>query len=70
MRWGRDRFVKEARSFLLNTYGKPQCLLTKIWDAVLTPIRMFTTEPTVVCIACYMAYLFGIALRGFIEGDE
>lgn len=60
LRKKRDELVKKTGNTKLHTGEKEEGLLLKLGHAVQRPVRMFTTQPIVTCIAIYMGYLFGV----------
>jgi MFS family permease len=60
LRKRRDRLVKETGNENLHTEEKVETLTYKLLHALERPVRLFTTQPIVFCMAFYMAYLFGI----------
>ncbi|KAK2878180.1 hypothetical protein FQN49_001083 [Arthroderma sp. PD_2] len=59
LRKRRDLLAKEAGNEGLHTGEKVESLPAKLWHALQRPVRMFTTQPIVFCMAIYMGYLFG-----------
>lgn len=59
LRWRRNRLVKETGNEDLHTGAEEESIAKTLLHAVQRPVRMFTTQPIVACIAIYMAYLFG-----------
>lgn len=60
LRKRRDRLAKETGNEDLHTAEKVETLGYKLLHAFERPVKMFTTQPIVFCMAIYMAYLFGI----------
>ncbi|KAJ6185502.1 hypothetical protein N7519_006803 [Penicillium mononematosum] len=60
LRKRRDRLAKETGNENLHTAERVETLGYKLLHAFERPVRMFTTQPIIFCMAIYMAYLFGI----------
>ncbi|KAF7561020.1 hypothetical protein G7046_g3146 [Stylonectria norvegica] len=59
LRWKRNRLFKESGNEKLHTGGKVETPLRKFGNSLVRPTRMLTTQPIIMVIAVYMAYLFG-----------
>ncbi|KAL4925859.1 MFS transporter [Aspergillus undulatus] len=53
------RLIQETGNANLHTDEEPESLTHKLLHAFNRPVRLFTTQPIVACMAIYMAYLFG-----------
>jgi MFS family permease len=62
----RDRLVNEASNGKLHSGGETKSLLSKVGGAMVRPARMFTTQPIIMVISLYMAYLFGTTYLMFV----
>lgn len=65
LRRRRDVLAKETGNEELHTAEKVETLGFKLLHAFERPVRMFTTQPIVFCMALYMAYLFGVTYLMF-----
>ncbi|OJZ80747.1 hypothetical protein ASPFODRAFT_38150 [Aspergillus luchuensis CBS 106.47] len=65
LRRRRDALVKETGNQELHTAEKVESLGYKLLHAFERPVRMFTTQPIVFCMALYMAYVFGVTYLMF-----
>ncbi|GLA89272.1 hypothetical protein AtubIFM56815_003745 [Aspergillus tubingensis] len=65
LRRRRDALVKETGNQELHTAEKDESHGYKLLHAFKRPVRMFTTQPIVFCMALYMAYLFGVTYLMF-----
>lgn len=70
LRRKRDRLAEETRNDKLHTDEKVESLPAKLGHALVRPLRMFTTQPIVACIAVYMAVLFGTTYLMFATFPE
>ncbi|KAL3473214.1 major facilitator superfamily domain-containing protein [Aspergillus californicus] len=74
LRRRRDRFRKDIGDQGLYTDtdadGESEALGGKLLRAFQRPVRLFTTQPIVFCMAVYMAYLFGITYLMFATFPE
>ncbi|EPS31127.1 hypothetical protein PDE_06082 [Penicillium oxalicum 114-2] len=70
LRKRRDFLVKQTGNEDLHTADKVETLRYKLLHAFERPVRMFTTQPIVFCMALYMAYLFGVAYLLFATFPE
>lgn len=61
LRKKRDRLIRETGNQHLHTgEGQAKSLLSSIGGAVARPARMFFTQPIVMLISLYIAYIFGL----------
>ncbi|PSN70043.1 MFS general substrate transporter [Corynespora cassiicola Philippines] len=60
--WKRDRLRKETGNMALYTeYDSPEKTLLKILQVSMKrPFKMLATQPIIIALACYMAYLYGL----------
>ncbi|KAF2109713.1 major facilitator superfamily transporter [Lophiotrema nucula] len=60
--WKRDKLIKETGNIELHTeYDSPdKTLANTIKVAIQRPFRLLGTQPIVIVLACYMAYLYGL----------
>ncbi|OJJ66699.1 hypothetical protein ASPBRDRAFT_188051 [Aspergillus brasiliensis CBS 101740] len=66
LRKRRDMLAQETGNEHLHTgEGEVETLAYKLLHALVRPVRMFTTQPIVLCMALYMAYLFGVTYLMF-----
>lgn len=65
LRRRRDFLAKQTGNGNLHTVEKVETLAYKFLHAFERPVRMFTTQPIVLCMAIYMAYLFGVTYLMF-----
>lgn len=65
-----DRLAKETGNEKLHIDEKVETLTRKLVHAFERPVRLFTTQPIIFCMAIYMAYLFGTAYLMFATFPE
>lgn len=60
--WKRDKLIKETGNMKLHTeYDDPnKTLWSTLRIAMQRPFRLLGTQPIVIALACFMAYLYGI----------
>ena len=57
----RDRLVKETGNKELHVDEKVETLGFKMRQALIRPVKLFTTQPIVTAISIYIAFIFGVA---------
>jgi MFS family permease len=67
LRRKRERLVKETGNTALHTgEGPPMSLPKRLADAFTRPLKMFATQPIVMLISVYIAYIFGLNYLLFV----